>query len=75
MKFENKILDEIELFNLDKNFNFHNYNTNILENEIENIISGFWDNTFEHSREFEPLFTPFLQINLLRKLESKLSLN
>ncbi len=68
MKFENKILDEIELFNLDKNFNFHNYNTNILENEIENIISGFWDNTFEHSREFEPLFTPFLQINLLRKL-------
>ena len=62
------ILDKQELFTLDKNFNLNEVDSNRLEDEIEKIIETLWNETCTISKDLKPLFSPFLQINLMRKL-------
>ena len=62
------LLDKKELFTLDKNFTLKEINSDIIESEIEQIISNLWSNTCSIEKELRPLFSSFLQINLMRKL-------
>ena len=69
MKNKNILLfDKKELFSLDKNFTIKEINSDIIESEIEQIISNLWNNTCSIEKELRPLFSSFLQINLMRKL-------
>ena len=69
MKNKNILLfDKKELFSLDKNFTFKEIDSDIIESEIEQIISNLWNNTCSIEKELRPLFSSFLQINLMRKL-------
>lgn len=69
MNNENILLfKEKELFSLDENLDLKDKDISKLENEIEKIISNLWNDTCPFYKEFRPLFSPFLQINLLRRL-------
>ena len=57
-----------ELFTLDKNFILKDIDPDSLESEIEQIIFNLWNSTCSIEKELRPLFSSFLQINLMRKL-------
>jgi len=62
------IFDKRELFNLDKNFDIDKIDHEIIEEEIESIVSNLWNDTCPLYKELSPLYSSYLQINLLRKL-------
>ena len=69
MNYKNTLLfDKKELFTLDRNLILDSIDADSLENEIEQIISDLWNNTCSINKDLRPLFSSFLQINLMRKL-------
>tara|TARA_B100001989_G_scaffold234727_1_gene195474 strand:- start:741 stop:1697 length:957 start_codon:yes stop_codon:yes gene_type:complete len=62
------IFDKEELFNLDKNLDLNKIDHEIIEEEIEDLVSNLWSSTCHLYKELSPLYSSYLQINLLRKL-------